>query len=376
MMTRLYALIRKETRQMLRDRSTLTLGIALPIVLLLIFGFGLSLDVRMVPVTVVRDSSSPVTRDLLHSLARSSYFAPRMVDSWKEAEELLRTGRIDTIVRREMKERADGTEQIQIVLNGRDSNSARIKLRYLEGAIARWSAMRASGESFLSGETIFASPEPLGRVGVIARVWYNHAMESRYFLVPGVTALIMTLIGTLLTALVVAREWERGTYEALIATPVRRVEILIGKIMPYFALGMIGLILCLAASRMIFGVPMRGTPALIVAGSALYLLVALGLGLYVSAAIKNQFLASQIVLIVGFLPTLMLSGFIFDLKSAPTFAYYLAHIFPATWYVELLQTLYLAGNVRNIVIRDFLTLSAFAVLFLGLAASRIKKSLE
>lgn len=361
---------------MLRDRSTLTLGIALPIVLLLIFGFGLSLDVRMVPVTVVRDSSSPVTRDLLHSLARSSYFAPRMVDSWKEAEELLRTGRIDTIVRREMKERADGTEQIQIVLNGRDSNSARIKLRYLEGAIARWSAMRASGESFLSGETIFASPEPLGRVGVIARVWYNHAMESRYFLVPGVTALIMTLIGTLLTALVVAREWERGTYEALIATPVRRVEILIGKIMPYFALGMIGLILCLAASRMIFGVPMRGTPALIVAGSALYLLVALGLGLYVSAAIKNQFLASQIVLIVGFLPTLMLSGFIFDLKSAPTFAYYLAHIFPATWYVELLQTLYLAGNVRNIVIRDFLTLSAFAVLFLGLAASRIKKSLE
>ena len=370
---------------MLRDRSTLTLGLLLPIVLLLLFGFGLSLDVKRVPVVLVRDSTSPVTRDLYGALARSPYFAPSMADSWREAEALLRAGRIDAIVRREAWERAGGTEHVQIVVNGRDSNTARIRLRYLEGAVARWAALREQRqgrESFLAGEFFSGlpeSPEQAGQAGqvvVASRVWYNHALESRYFLIPGVTALIMTLIGTLLTALVVAREWERGTYEALVATPVRRAEILAGKTAPYFALGMVGLSLCLAASALVFRVPLRGSLLLVVCGSALYLLVSLGIGLLVSAAVKNQFLASQIVLIVSFLPTLMLSGFIFDLKSAPRAAYYLAHVFPATWYVELLQTLFLVGNVRTVAIRDFAVLAGFAAVFLGLAGGRIRKSLE
>jgi ABC-2 type transport system permease protein len=154
------------------------------------------------------------------------------------------------------------------------------------------------------------------------------------------------------------------------------LEIVAGKTVPYFALGMIGLSLCLMASAWVFNVPMRSSLLLIIAGSAIYMLVALGIGLLISAAVKNQFLASQIVLILSFMPTLMLSGFIFDLKSAPPIAYYLAHVFPATWYVDLMQTLFLVGNVPGMVARDFLVMSCFAIVLLSLAGMQIKKSLE
>lgn len=376
---RAWALIRKETRQMLRDKSTLTLGIILPMLLLLLFGFGLSLDVKRVPVTVVHDSSSPVTRDLFTALKLSPYFDPSMSDSWQEAEILLSTEKTDAIVRRTLRDSPNGTERIQVIVNGRDSNTARIMRTYLEGAIARWAMVRQGNAGFLS----VATPN-FGRIGensaglavAETRIWYNHAMESRYFLVPGVTALIMTLIGSLLTSLVIAREWERGTYEALVATPVKKYEIVAGKTIPYFVLGMIGLSLCLAAAAWIFAVPMRGSLWLVVAGSSLYLLVALGMGLLISAVVKNQFLASQIVLVVSFIPTLMLSGFIFDLKSAPVAAYYAAHLFPATWYVDLLQTLFLVGNIPEIVVVDMLVMLGYAVLFLSIAGARIQKSLE
>lgn len=372
---RAWALIRKETRQMMRDKSTLTLGIILPMLLLLLFGFGLSLDVRMVPVTVVRDTASPLTRDLYATLRLSRYFNPSLSDSWREAENLLRAGKTDAIVRREMKDRADGAEHIQIVVNGRDSNTARIMQRYLESALFQWGTARADGRAFGPGGAA-APADGAGRAVAEPRIWYNDAQESRWFLIPGVTALIMTLIGSLLTSLVIAREWERGTYEALAATPARKPEIVAGKTVPYFVLGMLGLGLCLAASTWVFDVPMRGSPALIVAGSALYLLVALGLGLLISALVKNQFLASQVVLIFSFLPTLMLSGFLFDLKSAPPLAYYLAHLFPATWYVDVLQTLFLVGDVPHVVVRDFLILAGYAVCLLSLAGASVRKSLE
>lgn len=371
------ALIRKEMRQMLRDRSTLTLGIFLPIVLLLLFGFGLSLDVKHVPVAVVRDSSSPLTRDVYASLKLSPYFNPTLVNSWQEAERMLQSGTTDAIVRRAMKESSDGFEHIQIIVNGRDSNTARIMQRYLEGAISRWAFLRQGNLSFLSTPSVGESPQgKIGRAHAETRIWYNDELESRYFLIPGVTALIMTLIGTLLTSLVIAREWERGTYEALAATPARKIEIITGKTVPYFMLGMVGLFLCLVAASWVFKVPMRGSLFFIIVGSAIYILAALGIGLFISAVVKNQFLASQIALIFSFLPTLMLSGFIFDLKSAPPLAYYLAHIFPSTWYVEMMQTLFLVGNIPGVLIPDYLVMTGFAVALLYLSGTKIKKSLE
>lgn len=284
--TRGIALIKKEFRQMIRDRSTLALGVVLPMLLLLLFGFGLSLDVNNVPVTVVRDTNSSKIRDLYTSLKLSKYFAPIMVDSMKEAEEIMKKEQTDAIIRVDTMKIGNGGANFQIIVNGRDSNKARISRTYLEGAIALWSQGNA-GSASSSGRAV---SEP--------RIWYNHSMESRYFLVPGVIVLVMTLIGALLTALVIAREWERGTYEAIIATPITRGEFLIGKIVPYFVLGMTGLGLCLAASYWIFEVPMRGGLLYIISGSALYLLVALGIGLLISSVTKSQFLASQLVLII------------------------------------------------------------------------------
>lgn len=368
---RIYALVKKETRQMVRDKSTLTLGIILPMVLLMLFGFGLSLDVDHVPVALVRDTSSPITRDLYASLSLSRYFDPVMVNSMEEAVELLKYEKTDAIVRREPETRSNGKEHIQIIVNGRDSNKARIMQRYLEGAITQWAA---SGS--FNNLTVNTESAAYGQAVSEQRIWYNHAMESRYFLVPGVIVIVMTLIGALLTALVIAREWERGTYEALIATPVRAGEFLIGKIVPYFGLGMIGLVLCLLASWFVFKVPMRGSLLMIVMGSALYLVVALGIGLFISVKTKSQFLASQLVLIICFLPTMMLSGFIFDLNSAPKFVYYFAHIFPATWYVDLQQTLFLVGDVPVIIIRDFAVLGCMAIALLVLVRMSVRKSLE
>lgn len=361
------ALIRKETRQMLRDRSTLTLGVVLPLALLLLFGFGLSLDVTRVPVAVVMDSASPATRELFFQLRLSPYFEPVITHSWAKAESALRQGDTQAIVRL-ADNRGKPGEAVQIVVNGRDSNQARIMLRYVAGAVQLWAAQNAAGDS--------AGSALMGQAVAETRIWYNPAMESRFFLVPGVIALIMTLIGALLTALVIAREWERGTWEALLATPVRMGELLAGKTVPYFLLGMIGLALCLAAARWIFEVPLRGSAALVVGGSALYLLVCLELGLLISAAVKNQFLASQIVLLVSFLPTLMLSGFIFDLRAAPKAVYVLGHLFPATWYVELLQTLFLVGNIPEILVRDLAVLGCFALGLMMPLRANLGKTLE
>lgn len=360
--TRTRALIIKEGRQMARDKSTLTLGIILPIFLLLLFGFGLSLDVDKVPVTVVLDDGSPKTRDLFIALNLSPYFAPKMASSMQEAKSALTSGRTSAIVRRALRESSQGGEDIQIIVNGRDSNQARIMLRYLEGAISQWFSRN--------------HPAAFSFVQTQPRMWYNDALESRWFLIPGVTVLIMTMIGTLLTALVIAREWERGTFEALIATPVRQAEIIIGKIVPYFALGMAGLGLCLAAALFVFKIPLLGSLILVIAGSGLYLLVALCLGLLISALLKSQFLASQIVLIFSFLPTIMLSGFIFDLKSAPAFVYYVAHIFPATWYVDFMQTVFLAGNITKLILTDLAVLCVFALALLAALKASLVKSLE
>ena len=356
---------------MLRDRSTLTLGIILPMTLLLIFGFGLSLDVQDVPVDLVLEQNSPLTRDLYTNLALSPYFSPKLTCSWQEAKEDLIQGKCQAIIRRSLRERADGREHLQLVVNGRDANTARIMRSYLETAIHAWFEKRRSRASF---QTQQITPRT-GMVSLETRIWYNEATESRFFLVPGVIVLIMTLIGSLLTALIVAREWERGTWEALTATPVTQSEILVGKIVPYFFLGMLGLFLCLAAAAFVFDVPRRGSLAIIILASGIYLLACLGMGLYISAATRSQFLASQIVIVVSFMPTIMLSGFIFDLKSAPLIAQYLACLFPATWYVELMQTLFLAGNVPGLVLMDTAVLLLFALLLLWAACTKLQKTL-
>jgi ABC-2 type transport system permease protein len=213
-------------------------------------------------------------------------------------------------------------------------------------------------------------------VRVSKRVWFNAPAISRNFLIPGLITLIMTLIGTLLTSLVVAREWERGTMEALLVTPLRRIDLLLGKVLPYFCLGMLGMALSVVVGISLFEVPFHGSIFALAGLSSLFMLASLGLGLLLSAAIRVQFVAAQAAIVAGFLPALFLSGLIFDLESTPRFIQVLSHVVPAKYFVAISHTLFMAGNVWEILLPNALALALMAAVFISLAFVRLSKRLE
>lgn len=365
---RIWSLVRKEGRQILRDPSSIAIGLILPIILILLFGYGLSLDVTDVPIAVVVEDPSPDAMELAAGFELSRYFKAQVMTSMHDARELMINRQVDGIVRI----RSDfsrnlvlGNAEVQILIHATDANRARIIQGYAEGAVGMWTARRASQ----------GYDAPGGPVIVQSRLWFNDANDSHYFLVPGLIVLVMTLIGAMLTSLVMAREWERGTLEALFVTPVEPDEILLGKTIPYFALGILGLTLCLIASKYLFHVPIRGSLTVLIGVSMLYLLVALGIGLLISVATKNQFVASQMTMLVTFLPAFMLSGFIFDVRSMPTAVRLLTYILPARYYVTLLQTLFLAGDVWGVVIPNAAVLAGMASALLLITRSITRKRL-
>ncbi|MGO4379353.1 ABC transporter permease [Pseudoduganella sp. RAF53_2] len=374
---RLVALTRKEFRQLLRDSANLAIGILLPIVLILIFGYGLSLDVKDAPIAIVMEDASPTANDAVAGLQLSTAFKPVIVQSMHDAETLMQKREVDAIVRvpsdfsRSMNA---GGARIQLLVHGADASRATIIMNYATTALAQWPQRQAerSGAAAARGAATPAS----GAVAVEQRMWFNAANTSTWYLVPGLIVLIMTLVGAFLTALVMAREWERGTLEALFVTPVRPVEILLAKIIPYFCVGMLGLALCLLAARFLFEVPMEGSLLVVVIASMLYLFVAVGMGLLISSVTKNQFLASQVALLSSFMPSLMLSGFLFDLRNVPVVIRIIGKILPATYFMELIKTLFLAGNVWPLILRDCAILAGYAVLLLGIARAVTRKQLD
>jgi ABC-2 type transport system permease protein len=292
----------------------------------------------------------------------------QLLTSMSRAEELMLARQVDGIVRIRpdfARHLSLGDAEVQILVHGTDANRARIIQGYAQGAVGQWAARRAA-----EGRGVSAGP-----VSLRDRLWFNEANESRYFLVPGLIVLIMTLIGSLLTALVMAREWERGTLEALFVTPVRADEILLGKTLPYFALGMIGLALCLLAAKFLFHVPFRGSVWVLTGVSMLYLLVALGIGLLISSAVKSQFVASQVTMLVTFLPALMLSGFLFDLRSMPAPVRLVTYALPARYYVALLQTVFLAGDIWGVILPNAAVLAGMAAVLLLLTRGATRKKL-
>lgn len=371
--SRLRALTVKEVRQLLRDRSNLMIGILLPIILIFIFGYGMSLDVKNAPIALVLENSTPQARDATAGLSLSTALKPIRVDSMREAEQLLLAHQVDGIVRVPpdfATQLGTGQGKIQVIVNGSEASRASTIQSYISSAL-QLSQLKSQDRVASSQNPSSQGPSVL----VNSRVWFNEANTSTWYLVPGLIVLIMTLIGAFLTALVMAREWERGTLEALFVTPVRPVEILLAKVLPYFVVGLIGLVLCLLASKFLFEVPMRGSLLLLILGSVLYLIVAVSLGLLISAATKNQFLASQIALLATFLPSLLLSGFLFDLRNVPTVVRVIGEVVPATHYITLVRTLFLAGDVKSIVIPETLILAAYALVLLGLARFFTQKRL-
>ena len=365
---RIAALVRKETYQIVRDPSSIAIGIVMPLMLILLFGYGLSLDVTHVPVAIVLEQPSPAANELADSFILSSYFDAQTMTSLQQAEDLMLRRDVDGIVRiREDFERRLnlGNAEIQILLYGADANRARIILGYAQGAIATWEAQRTSPNMQVTG----------GPVIVNSRMWFNEANDSHYFLVPGLIVLIMTLIGAFLTTMVMAREWERGTLEALFVTPVRSDEILLGKTIPYFAMGLIGLALTFLAAEFLFRVPFRGSVLVLTGASVLYLLIALGIGLLISSAVKSQLAASQLTMVATYLPAMMLSGFLFDLRSMPPIVRAIASVFPARYFVSLLQTVFLAGNIWAVILPDAAVMLGVVVLLLLLSLLATRKKL-
>lgn len=365
---RLLSLTRKEFRQMLRDRSNLLIGIGLPIVLILIFGYGLSLDVKRSLVVLVQDDPSPMARDLLASVSSSEYLHPLRVRSFEEGRRMMLSREADGLVylpadfSRRFQE---GDASILVLVQGSDATRASGVSNYVNQALALWGARQVARG---------AAPDS-GGVRIEQRMWFNAANTSTWYLVPGLIVLIMTLVGAFLTALVMAREWERGTLEALFVTPVRPVEILLAKMIPCFMVGLLGLAMCLLAARFLFHVPMYGSLLVLLFSSMLYLFVALGIGLLISSATKNQFIASQIALIASFLPALMLSGFIFDLRNVPLAIRVVGQLLPATYFMELVKSLFLAGDFWPLILRDCAVLAGYATLLLGLARLATQKRL-
>lgn len=364
------ALLRKELRQMLRDRSNLAVGLLLPVMLILLFGYGLSFDVRNVPLAVVMEDRSPTARDVVAGLNGSPYLSPVYIASVAQAEQRMRDGEVNAILRVPAdfsRQLAQGGARLQLVLNGVDSNTAAAVEGYVNGALSTWGQLQAARSG--AGQTT-------GSIELVQRMWFNEASTSTWYLVPGLIVLVMTLIGAFLTSLLIAREWERGTLESLFVTPVRPLEIVLAKLVPYLVVGAIDLVMCLLAARFLFDVPMRGSLAVIVVSSMLYLAVSLLLGLFISGKTRNQFQASQIAMLASFMPAMMLSGFVFDLRNVPVVVQAISQLLPATHFMGLVKTLFLAGDNWPTILRDCATLVVYAIVLLWATCRMLRKTLD
>ena len=366
---RIRALIVKESLQVARDPSSFVVAIVLPALLLFLFGFGISFDAARLKIGLVIEEPTPAARDFATALTNTPYFAVRQSTDRRAFIDDLAAGSINGVVTlsgdfAERLARGD-TAAIQLVTDGSDPNTAALTTGYVQGAWQAWRAQRAVG-----------APSSGARIDVQSRFWFNPELESRRFLVPGSISLIQMMIGSLLTALVVSREWERGTIEALLATPVGVAEFIIGKLVPNFVLGMIAMLVCVLASIFVFGIPLRGSFLALTLFTAAFLAVALSLGLLISTVARTQFLASQLAMLVAFLPGLYFSGFLFEIASMPAPLRWFSVIVPAKYYVRGLQTIFLAGDIPAVLLPTGGVLVLMAGIVFALTARNTRQRLD
>ena len=368
---RIRALCRKETYQILRDPSSNIIAFILPVVMLLIFGYGINLDSYGLRVGLVLEDTGPEARLFAASLSGSPYLRIRGSQNRAEMAEALTEGKVRGFVvvpqdfSRKLK-RGSGPAPLLIVTDGAEPNTANFVENYVRSAWEGWRQQRAAelGEAPRAGVTL----EP--------RFWFNPTAESRNYLIPGSITVIMTVIGALLTSLVVAREWERGTMEALLSSPMTRAEFLLSKLLPYYALGIVSLLLCVLVSIFILRVPFRGSWVVLWLIGSLFLGSALGLGLLLSTVTRNQFNAAQAALNAAFLPALILSGFIYEIRSMPLPIRAITYLIPARYFVTAMQTLFQAGDIWAVLVRSMAFLTVASICFIGLTALRTRRRLE
>ncbi len=370
-LVRMTGLVRKESIQVLRDPSALLIAFVLPVVLLFLFAFAVSLDVDRVPFGVVVEGEGPAAQELVAAFEASDWLDVRLARDRRELEPALVAGDIRgfMVIPRNLESvlaYATSEAAVQIVTDGSVPSVASAAAGYAQGIYLDWLGDRAANAG------LDASPS----VGLEQRFRFNPELESRRVLLPGTIAIIMTMIGTLLTALVVAREWERGTMEALMSTPASMFEILLSKLVPYFALGLATTLGCTVLCMVLFDLPLRGSWFALLLLSSAFLLPALGQGLLISTLAKNQFIAAQFALLTGFLPAFLLSGFLFEIASMPGVIRAITTIVAARWYVEGLQTVFLAGDIWPLLIKDIAILGAIGAAFVGISIARSGRTLD
>jgi len=364
---RLFAIVKKESLQIVRDPSTLIVAFVLPVALLFLFAFAVSLDVRRVPLGVVLESDSEAAQAMAASFAGSRYFRVTPARDRREVAAQVVAGRLRgyVVIPQDFDRRLRSSDAalVQVVTDGGQPMLANFVANYARAAATATLSERRDGAG-------------AGGIVLQPRFWFNPELESRRALVPGAIAIVMTMIGVLLTALVVAREWERGTMEGLLSTPVTLIELLVGKLLPYFALGMLATAITATLAVTLFGVPMRGSVLTLFVAAAVFMFPALSQGVLISVVARNQFTASQVAMISAFLPTFLLSGFLFEIAAMPAPLRFISYFVPARYFIAILQTVFLVGDVWSLILPQLAAIFALGALLFLAARSRLKKNLE
>jgi ABC-2 type transport system permease protein len=373
--TRLLAVAKKEMVQVLRDSRSLIIVLIMPVILVLLFGYGVNLDLKHLPIYVYDRDGSQQSQDLLKRFQAGDYFdIVRVVNNYHDLTRAIDDGhaKMGIIIPWDFSQRLrDGRAvQVQALIDGTDDNTANVLIGYAEAVVQGYSSdiqldwLRDRGQ--------IARPAP---VSVETRTWYNEDLESSAFIVPGVLALVMSVIGAFLTSLTIAREWERGTMEQLISTPVTPLEIMLGKLVPYFAIGMIDVIVCAVIALYWFHVPFRGSFLTLLISSAMFMIVVLSMGFFISVIAKNQLAASQIALLATFLPAFLLSGFLYAIEQMPVVLQWITYLLPARYYVSVLKKIFLKGSPAALLYADLVPLAIFTIVLALLATHSFQKRL-
>ncbi|MFA4993255.1 MAG: ABC transporter permease [Candidatus Omnitrophota bacterium] len=370
---RVLAISNKEFIQIRRDVRSLGLAIVIPVLLLLIFGYGLSLDIdRVATVVWNQDASSKISRDFLLNFKNSKYFKiVKYTDNYRQMQRMIDSGDVmmALVIPKDFSRFIESgkTSTLQLLVDGSDSNTATIAMGYVRSVVAKYNM------TLLVDTLSSLGLSPARSVEMRSRIWFNMGLNSRWFIVPGVIAMIIMIIAALLTSICVAREWERGTMEQLISTPVKAPELIIGKFLPYFVIGFIDLFVAVVMARFLFGVPFKGSYLLLVFLSALFLTGALSQGILISTVARTQLLASQLATLTTFIPTMLLSGFIYPIFNMPQAVQAITYLIPARYYIIILRGLFLKGNGIDVMWDEALFLLIFALSMFGLAIIKFRK---
>lgn len=366
---RLLAMSRKEAIQLRRDPRSLALAFLLPLIMILFFGYAITFDVEDIEMAVLDRSRTAESRALIEAFTSSGYFdVVENLDRYEQADERLASGAVKLVLVIPPSFRADVASgrraTVQVLLDGADANTATIAQNYADVLVTSFSA-----DAVLKGRE-YTLP-----LQAEVRVWYNETLESRNMIVPGLVAVIMSIIAAMLTALTIAREWERGTMEQLVATPVHRLEVVLGKLLPYVVIGIFDVALAVAAGLLVFGVPFRGNAALLSGMTFLFLLGALSVGIFISATVKSQVLATQIAIQTTYLPAILLSGFMFSIATMPIALRGLSYVVPARYYIAVTKGVFLKGVGIDVLWVEGAAMIVFAAVGLTLAIRAFRKEL-